>query len=231
MCALQNKIQARFRKLEWRTIRFLGGLSPRDAEVDFVYRHVVGQLGSILDVGACKSLLPLQLARQGHSVTVFDVQQYPERHPNLSVIQGDFLSNSLPNTSFDYVVMVSAIEHMGLGTYGASVCADGDFKAIAEAKRVLKPSGRIILTLPIADKEHHIVRFQGWYDLSRVQRLLEGMYVLAEEYYLPCTEMLGRIFKCLPVSLDQITTHDYVRNRFQCAACYVVSQVPRPNFR
>jgi len=194
---------------------------------------VVGEHVSVLDVGGSESLLPLQFAKRGYPSTVYDFRPYPEQHPNLTSIQGDFLVNKLPDDSFDFVVMVSTIEHIGFGSYGAPVYTDGDFKAMSEAKRLLKLSGRIVLTFPFASKEHHIVGFERWYDLQRVQRLFEGMYILAEEYYVPHTLIFGRVVKWLPASLEQITTVDNVVEEYgyQCNACYVVSLVPRPNFQ
>lgn len=229
----QSMIRVRIRELQRRTVRFFGGLSNRDAEYDFAYRQVVGEGVSVLDVGGCDSLLPLSFAKSGYSVTVFDFRMYPEKHPNLTTIQGDFLVNKLPDNIFDFVVMVSTIEHIGFGSYGAPVYEDGDFKAMAEAKRVLKPSGRIVLTFPFASKEHHVAGFERWYDLSRAQRLFEGMYILAEEYYVPRTTILGKVVKWLPASVEQITRVDDVVKRYgyQCNACYVVSPAPRPNFQ
>ena len=233
MAPTHGKIRVRIRELERRLLRFFGGLSNRDFEYDFARRQVVGERASVLDVGGSESLLPLQFARRGHSVTVYDFRNYPERHPNLSFIHGDFLVNGLRDKSFDFVVMVSTIEHMGFGSYDAPVCEDGDFKVMAEAKRVLKPSGRIILTFPFVTKERHVEGFERWYDLARARKLFEGMYVLAEEYYIPQTRILGRIVRWAPASLEQITTVDDAAKKYgyQCNACYVISPVPRPNFR
>lgn len=233
MSAYHGRIRVRIRELERRAVRFLGGLSNRDAEYDFAYRQVIGEGRSVLDLGGSESLLPLQFAKRGHSVTVYDFREYPESHPNLASVQGDFLVNGLPDGSFDFVVMVSTIEHIGFGSYGAPVQTDADFAAMSEARRVLKPSGRIVVTFPFASKEHCIPHFERWYDLSRVQRLFEGMYVLAEEYYVPHTRVLGRVVKFLPASLEQIASVDDVVETYGCAcnACYAVSPVPRAHFQ
>lgn len=233
MTVYHSKIRVRFLELVRRTVRFLGGLSGRGFEYDFAYRQVVGECARVLDVGGSESLLPLRFAKRGYSVVVYDAREYPEQHPNLTSIQGDFLANELPDHSFDYVVMVSTIEHIGFGSYGAPVCTDGDFLAMSEAKRVLKPSGRIILTFPFVSKEHHVPGFERWYDLERVQRLFEGMYVLAEEYHVPGATVLGRVVKWVPASLEQITMVGDVVERYgyHTNACYMVSPVPRPNFR
>ena len=135
MSNYHSKIRVRIRELERRALRFLGGLSNRDAEYDFAYRQVIGEQASVLDVGGSDSLLPLQLAKRGYSVTVFDFRGYPESHPNLSSIQGDFLVNKLADDSFDFVVMVSTIEHIGFGSYDAPVSADADQQSRAACIR------------------------------------------------------------------------------------------------
>ena len=225
-------IHLQIKEFQRRILRFFGGLSIRDAEYSFAYRNVVGDGIKILDVGGCDSLLPITFAKQGFSVTEIDFRPYPEKHQNLKIIQGDFLSNKLPSKIFDFVVMVSTIEHIGFGSYGAPVYEDGDFKAIKEAQRVLKPSGRIIITFPFASYEHQIKGFERWYDLSRIQHLFKDMYILAEEYYVPHNRFLGKVVKWLPASLDQITSVDNVvlKYGYQCNACYLVSPIHRPNF-
>lgn len=50
--------------------------------------------------------------------------------------------------SFDAVVSLSAIEHIGLGHYGDPLDADGDSKAVANAWRWLKPGGWLYLDVP-----------------------------------------------------------------------------------
>jgi len=232
MTNYHSRITVRIREMERRSIRFFGGLSNRDAEYDFAYRQVIGECVRLLDVGGSESLLPLRLAKRGHSVTVFDFRRYRERHPNLSAICGDFLANTLPGESFDFVLMVSTIEHIGFGSYGAPVHEDGDFAAMSEAKRIIKRSGRIIITVPFASAEHIIPGFERWYDLPRIQRLFDGMHVLAEEYYIPQKRFAGRVVKFVPASLEQITMSDDVVRRYgcQCNACYVISKVPRAYF-
>jgi len=83
-----SRIKVRLREIARRAIRVFGGRSNRDVEYDFAYRNITGKRLRILDIDGCDSLLPLVFARAGHSVTVYDFRPYPERHPNLTVIQG-----------------------------------------------------------------------------------------------------------------------------------------------
>ncbi len=209
-------------------------MTLRDLEYDFARRHIVGEELSIIDVGGCDARLGLQLAQAGHVITVCDYREYPEKHPNLTSIQGDFLQNQLPDNSFDYVLFISTIEHIGFGSYGAPAVSDGDLTAFAEAKRLLKRNGRIVITFPFAGKETYVSGFERWYDVDRARRLFEGMYVMAEEYYAPATrkQVRGRVINWSPVSLDQITSEEDVVKAFgrQCNACYALSRQPRAHF-
>ena len=155
-----SRFKVRFREFQRRLVIFLGGRSERDVEYDFAYRNVVGKSLRILDIGGCDSLLPLVLAKAGHLVTVYDFRHYPEKHPNLTVIQGDFLKNNLPDKSFDVVIMVSTIEHIGFGSYGAPVYPDADFVVMKEVRRLLVDSGRAILTFPFNREEKIIPGFE-----------------------------------------------------------------------
>ena len=159
-------------------------------------------------------------------MSVYDFRKYPERHPNLSNIKGDFLQNNLPHNVFDYVVMISTIEHIGFSSYGAPVYEDADFWAMSEAKRVLKPNGKIVITFPFTGKHRIIPGFERWYDIDRVKRLFTGLHILAEEYYIPDRKLFGRWINFAPASLEEI---QQVEEKFGCqgCACYVVSPVTR----
>jgi hypothetical protein len=70
-----------------------------------------------------------------------------------------------------------------------------------QIKRVLKPSGSIIVTFPFASKEHQVAGYERCYDLARAKRLFEGMHVLAEEYHIPEKRVFGQIFRWVPAAL------------------------------
>ena len=55
-----------------------------------------------------------------------------------------FESNSISSLSCMHV-----IEHIGLGRYGDQLDPEGDLKAIAELKRVIKPEGSLFLVTPV----------------------------------------------------------------------------------
>jgi SAM-dependent methyltransferase len=220
-----SRARARIREAERRLLRLLGGRSSRDVEYEFVWRSVVGQKLKILDIGGCDSLLPLVFARQGHDVTVCDFRRYTERHTNLAAIQGDFLCNDLPDRYFDFVILVSTIEHIGFGCYGAPRYENGDIAVMKEVKRVLAEGGKAILSFPFGDREREIQGFERWYDVNRIKRLFEGMHISVEEYWIPRLKVLNRWVKWVPAALQQAQESPEAAG-CPSVACFVVSLRP-----
>mgnify|MGYP006285663613 CR=1 FL=1 len=219
-----NKIMVRLREALRRGVRLLDLESNRDVEYGFARRHVTGEGASVLDVGGCGSLLNLYLARKGFRVTVFDARPYHEQHPNIESVTGDFLENELPESSFDFVTLISTIEHIGFGSYGAPTHEDGDFDAMEQVKRVLKPEGKIIVTFPFTGEHKVIPGFERWYDRERAARLFDGLHVHVSEYYVPDTTFLGRRFFS-PSTPEHIAQTERLYNCQGCA-CFVLSPQP-----
>ena len=65
--------------------------------------------------------------------------------------------NIFPPESFDAVVSLSAIEHVGLGHYGDPVDPDGDSKAVANIWRWLKPGGWFYFDVPYDPTKYYLL--------------------------------------------------------------------------
>lgn len=220
-----TKFKVRLREFERRFVRFLGGRSNRDIEYDFAYRNITNMNLRILDIGGCDSLLPVQLARGGANVTVYDFRSYPERHSNLRVIQGDFLRNNLESNSFDIVILVSTIEHIGLGGYGAPEYQDADLQVISEIRRLLVDNGKAILSFPFNEKEKIIPGFERWYTPERVRRLFDGWFILDAEFWVPQVKIFRRWVKWRPAMM-QDAARAYQIYGEKGFACFVISFHP-----
>ncbi len=159
----------------------LGSVNERIVEQPFVFA-ALGDLAPgtrVLDVGGAESTVALSLASLGYRVTVAEPQGYPFRHPNLSVHQGPIrsLASSEP---FDAVVVLSAVEHFGLGHYpggdsagaGSADGGDADLAAIRHVAGLLAPGGRLVLTAPYGPAAVNDV--ERTYDRDGVLRLLDG---------------------------------------------------------
>ncbi|UOF91482.1 methyltransferase domain-containing protein [Fodinisporobacter ferrooxydans] len=129
-------------------------VNERILELPFVIHHLDKSAVKILDVGHCESYLPLYLASLGKKVVGIDIREYPFEHPNLYSIKGDIRSNILQENSFDSVIALSTIEHIGIAShYGDRTQSDldGDRNAILEIYRLLKPGGQLVLTVPFGN--------------------------------------------------------------------------------
>jgi SAM-dependent methyltransferase len=97
--------------------------------------------GQILDVGCSDGTFGELLERRGHTVTGIDIQALPgiggriTRFVEADLEQG--LSQHFQNHSFDMVVLADVLEH---------VRSPGTL--LREAKTVLKPDGRILVSIP-----------------------------------------------------------------------------------
>jgi SAM-dependent methyltransferase len=115
--------------------------TERVIEYPFVFQHLNGVVGPVLDLGCCHSRLPLALASRGFGVVGMDFNPYPYRHPGLRALRGDIMKIPFAAGTFSAVLAVSVIEHIGIGHYGEPEADIGDQVAVREISRILKPGG------------------------------------------------------------------------------------------
>lgn len=155
--------------------------SERIIEKAWVLRHLSGlETGSkILDVGCAESLLSLELASNGFLVTGVDVRPYPLTHPNLRFVQSDVMTAPLEPGSFDGVILLSTIEHIGLGWYGDQV-GDHQSAVMAHIHELLKPGGQLLLTTPFGRAA--VTPLHRIFDSSGLSQLLSPFRIDQMEY-------------------------------------------------
>jgi SAM-dependent methyltransferase len=128
----------------------------RCIEFPLVFQHLgLKPGGRLLDVGSGQSHFPLYVAsRTDSTVVALDaspralwqretearlVRRGIVRSGRLDVVIADARDTSLGDGEFDYITLISTIEHIE---------GDGDSAAIHELARLLKPGGRLVLTVP-----------------------------------------------------------------------------------
>jgi SAM-dependent methyltransferase len=123
-----------------------------------------------LDILACRSIVIYTLS--------------PERvisRANVSYIYGDLRSTILRSEYFDEIVCISTLEHIGMNNtllYSKDARYneqknDDYVSALKEFKRLLKPSGKLLITVPYGRYENH-----GWlqqFDERMIDKMIEEL--------------------------------------------------------
>lgn len=165
-------------------------LAPTDRYIEyhFAIKNLPKPPAKILDVGCSGSFFPLLLAAFGYETYGIDIRNYPIlnklQFDNFTFVKEDIRKTSFPDSFFDAITAISTIEHIGIsGRYGESQDLSDDKKAIDEMKRILKPKGIIILTIPFG-KAKIIKPYCRIYDSNLIQQRVEGLKIEKEEYYM-----------------------------------------------
>ena len=152
----------------------VGAVNERIVEQPFIFGALADlPPGShIVDVGAGESTVGLALASLGHHVTVLEPAGYPYRHPNLTVRE-EVLEAFHPDQPVDAVILLSAIEHFGIGAYAnnGELDEDADLAAMRLVHDLLAPGGVLVLTTPFGPAA--VDELERTYDEERLRRLLE----------------------------------------------------------
>lgn len=163
-------------------IRTLFG--DRYVEHPWILSHLDDAPDRVLDLGCGNSPLTAQAAHlcgKLYAVDLQDVRQ-PDM-PNLTVFKGDIRGLNFQADYFDMILNCSTIEHVGIaGRYGVMQDdLDADLEVMAALARVLKPGGRMLLTLPIG-KDTIIRPYHRVYG-DRLKKLMKGWRVLDWAHY------------------------------------------------
>lgn len=95
-----------------------------------------------------------------------------------SIVQGDVLTHAYPANAFDWIVSISALEHVGLGHYKQDPKReDGDSVALQRAFGWLKPGGWLYFDVPYnpAKFEVYGTSHRVYDDAAIVSRLDQGL--------------------------------------------------------
>jgi 2-polyprenyl-3-methyl-5-hydroxy-6-metoxy-1,4-benzoquinol methylase len=148
--------------------------NERIAEVPYAFRALASLPAGarILDVGAAESTLAFSLASLGYRTTALDLRAYPLSHPQLEVVVGRIEEWDSEPGSFEAIVCLSTIEHVGLGAYGGEAGASADAAAMKRMRELLVPGGLLVLTAPVGRAETR--ERERIYDRAGLDALLEG---------------------------------------------------------
>ena len=106
--------------------------------------------------------------------------------PGMETVRADVRELPFPDADFDQVLLVSTLEHVGADNerYGLEAAPTGGMDtALREVRRVLRPDGTLLVTVPLGEPEDY-----GWFrqeDVRGWTRLFvhAGFFVEEQEIY------------------------------------------------
>ena len=162
------------------------GTDERVIEVPWVLSRLTGKRA--LEVGYAFAEPPYlaALLRAGFDELV-GVDLAEADVPGLTAVQADVRELPFENGAFDLVLCVSTLEHVGADNSGYGLEVEDDaasrLTALRELRRVLAPSGRLLITVPCGEPGDY-----GWFrqdDVRGWMRLFTraGFFVEEQEAY------------------------------------------------
>lgn len=195
------------RELELDTRDVLSGVtSERYVEYEFALGNLISHNmeASILDVGCSTSTLSSEIrkfSRKRWQILGIDIANEVSSR-DFPLILMDARKMGFRNETFDQVMCLSTMEHIGLDklgyetkTFDSNYGVSGDILAMTEICRVLKPKGTVIVTVPYGNL---IIKRQGYrvyYDeslsilTSKFLILKKKFFVLKKGLWKECGEM------------------------------------------
>jgi SAM-dependent methyltransferase len=143
---------------------------------------------TVLISGCAENLLNLELASLGYKVVGLDERECRDDHPNFKFLEGSRTAPSLAAASVDAVIAIGGVGHASPGALVVSAPDEADLAAMQAWRRVLKPGGALILTIPFGKATP--TAFKQLYDSVPLDNLLKGWTVEVREFAL-CTPQHG----------------------------------------
>jgi hypothetical protein len=130
---------------------------------------------SVLEVGCSEELIAYSLASIGFNVVGIDLRHgyVKDNLVNYTFIKGNLLDIGF-NIKFDATILLSTVEHVGLGCYNEAKVPDGDVLAMNKIYGMLKDGGRAYVTVPYGTPGEWL----GWrvYDNDAIDKRLIGKF-------------------------------------------------------
>lgn len=133
----------------------------------------IPQTGRILDVGSCGAFYLGAIQQEDRELHCLDPRDCAREMPPGAVFHHQSLiGNTLRPSSYDAVLVLSVLEHVGLPCYGQEPFPHGDDLAIAEVWELLKRDAPLLLTVPAGQSK--VVTWYRQYSPRDLHRLLAG---------------------------------------------------------
>ena len=105
----------------------------------------------------------------------------PQPIGNVGIVKGTVVAPPFPPASFDLILCISTVEHVGLPIYGQHEFPHGDILAMRHVRSLLAPGGRLLVTVPFGRAQ-----VNPWfrvYGRGSLRRLTNGFRALSVAFY------------------------------------------------
>ena len=193
--ALGLGARARGERLGW--LRAAAGTDERVVEVPWVLSRLVPE-GRVLEAGYAYAEAPYLVALLRSGVELVGVDLAERDVEGMERVVADVRALPLSDASVDQVLLVSTLEHVGADNTGYGLAAEdapsSRVDALRELGRVLRPGGRILVTVPLGEPGDH-----GWFRLDDARGWTAlfcsaGLFVEEQEAY----ELTGEGWRASP---------------------------------
>jgi SAM-dependent methyltransferase len=169
--------------LKWLQAR--PGTDERVIEIPWVLSRL--QAGPVLEVGFAFAEGPYLAGLIRSGVELVGVDLVEREIEGMETVQADVRSLPFEDHTFAQVLLVSTLEHIGADNtvygLGAEQDQEGQVQALRELRRILRPGGSLLVTVPIGEPGDY-----GWFrqdDVRGWTRLFRraGLFVEEQEPY------------------------------------------------
>jgi SAM-dependent methyltransferase len=157
--ALGLAARARGERIRW--LQAFPGTDERVIEIPWVLSRLRAT-GRVLEVGYAFAETAYLAALLRSGVELVGVDLVTRDVVGMEAVEADVRQLPFPDGSFDQVLLVSTLEHVGADNtvYGLEAAGADDTRseALRELKRVLRRDGRLLVTVPLGEPGDH-----GWF--------------------------------------------------------------------
>jgi SAM-dependent methyltransferase len=157
--ALGLGARARGERIRW--LQAPAGTDERVVEIPWVLSRLL-PAGRVLEVGYAFAETAYLAALLGSGIELVGVDLAAREVDGMEAVEADARDLPFPDRSFDQVLLVSTLEHVGAdnAVYGLAAESDPEApeQALRELRRVLSRDGRLLVTMPLGEPGDH-----GWF--------------------------------------------------------------------